>query len=561
MSVRDDVRARLSGPGGLFELVEEDVLGQRLLVYKNRQPSLREVLAGSGLRGETEYIVDRDRRLTYAGLQGSVASVAAALREQYGVEKGDRVAILAANCAEWAIAFWATVSLGGVVAALNGWWTSDEIEYGVSDSDPKLLIGDRKRLARAEGIDLGVPIVEMESAFAELERFAPGAALPDVEIDEDDRAVILYTSGTTGRPKGAVATHRSIIGFVQGANANGLAGAMIEREERGEELPLGAPRPQMVVLATSPMFHLSGLYAQIVLQLAGGGKLVVHPGRFDPESVLQLMQDEGVTQFTAMGGMGPRIAHHPRLLDFDLDRVTSVGFGGAPASPAVQDLMRKAFPNASANVGIGYGSSETISVPATFGGADYKANPESTGRITFGHEVQIRDPDAKVLPRGREGEIFVRSAWNMLEYWRKPEATAETIGPDRWLATGDIGRIEEGDLLYINSRARDMILRNAENVYPVEIEYRLDKHPDVRESAVYGIEHEEWGQEVKAVVVPEAGSTPDAEALGAWVGETLSAYKVPTTWEIRADPLPRNPSGKVLKNVLMGEAENAFVEE
>ena len=561
MSVRGEVLARLSGPGGLFELVEEDVLGQRLPVYKNRQRSLRDVLEASGLRGETEYVVDRDRRVTYAGLQRSVASVAAALRDRYGVRKGDRVAILAANCAEWPIAFWATVSLGGVVAALNGWWTRDEIQFGVSDSDPKLLIGDRKRLARVEGVDLGVPVIEVESDFAELESHAPDAALPDLEIGEDDRAVILYTSGTTGQPKGAVATHRSIIGFVQGANANGLAGAMVESEERGEEFPLGAPRPQMVVLATSPMFHLSGLYAQIVLQLAGGGKLVIHPGRFDPESVLQLMQDEGVTQFTAMGAMGPRIAHHPRLLEFDLSSVTSVGFGGAPASPAVQELMRKAFPNASENVGIGYGSSETISVPATFGGADYKANPEATGRITFGHQVEIRDPDGKVLPRGQEGEIFVRSAWSMLEYWRNPEATAETLAPDRWLATSDIGRIEEGDLLYINSRARDMILRNAENVYPVEIEYRLDRHPDVRESAVYGIEHEEWGQEIKAVVVPEVGAALDPDALRGWVGDTLAAYKVPTAWEIRTEPLPRNPSGKVLKNVLMGEAANAFVEE
>ena len=273
------------------------------------------------------------------------------------------------------------------------------------------------------------------------------------------------------------------------------------------------------------------------------------------------MQDEGVTQFTAMGAMGPRVAHHPRLLEFDLSGVTSVGFGGAPASPAVQELMRKAFPNASENVGIGYGSSETVSVPATFGGADYKAHPEATGRIALGHRVEIRDSDGVVQPPGQEGEIFVQSAWNMLEYWRNPTATAETIGPDRWLATGDIGRIEQGGLLYINSRARDMILRNAENIYPVEIEFRLDKHPDVRESAVYGIDHAEWGQEVKAVVVPEPAASLDTGALGSWVGETLAAFKVPTTWEIRSEPLPRNPSGKVLKNVLMGQAANAFVEE
>ena len=561
MTVREDVIARVTGPGGLFELAEEDVLGERLPVFKNRQRSLREILEMSALHGDKEYLVDGERRLTYGDHVRSVASVAAALRDRYGIGKGDRVAILAANRHEWPVVFWATVSLGGIVVALNGWWTQDEIEYGVSDCDPKLLIGDRKRLARVDGVDLGVPVLEMESDFAALEAHAPDAALPDQPIAEDDRAVILYTSGTTGRPKGAVATHRAIIGFVQGANANGLANAMVEFEERGEEFPLGAPRPQMVVLATSPMFHLSGLYAQIVLQLAGGGKLVVHPGRFDPESVLRLMEKERVTQFTAMGAMGPRIAKHPRLLEFDLECVTGVGFGGAPASPAVQDMMREAFPNARNAVGIGYGSSETISVPATFGGADYLAHPEATGRLTIGHQVEIRDAEGKALPLGQEGEIFVRSAWTMLEYWRKPEATEKTLGPGRWLATGDIGRIEEGGLLYINSRARDMILRNAENIYPVEIEYRLDKHPDVRESAVFGVDHAESGQEVKAVVVPEAGASLDEEALGAWVRETLAGFKVPTLWEVRTEPLPRNPSGKVLKNVLMGAAANAFIEE
>lgn len=561
MTLRDDIRAQVSGPGGLFELVEEEVLGERLPVFKNRQRSLREMLEISALHGDKEYVVDGERRLTYAELPRKVASVAAALRDQYGVQKGDRVAILAANCVEWPIAFWATVSLGGVVAALNGWWTRDEIEFGISHSDPKVVIGDAKRLARLEGHDPGVPLIEIESDFSALEAYSPDAGLPETPLAEDDRAVILFTSGTTGRPKGAVASHRAILGFVQGANATGLANAMVEFAERGEEFPFAAPRPQMVVLATSPMFHLSGLYAQIVLQAAGGGKLVVHRGRFEPDSVLKLMQDERVTLFTAMGAMGPRLAKHPKLLDYDLTSVTNIGFGGAPASPAAQEMMRQAFPNASANVGIGYGSSETVAVPATFGGTDYQAHPEATGRLALGHEIEIRDTEGNVLPLGQEGEIFVRSAWTMLEYWRNPDATAETISPDRWLATGDIGRVEEGGLLYINSRARDMILRNAENIYPIEIEYRLDKHPDVRESAVYGVDHPEWGQAVKAVVVPESGARPSGDALTKWVGETLAAYKVPTEWEIQTEPLPRNPSGKVLKNVLMGAAENAFVEE
>lgn len=558
-AVRARIKEQATGPGGMCELVRENVLGCELPVFKDRKRSLRELLEDTAAREGVEYLVQGQRRITYPEHVRLVASVAAALRETYGVQKGDRVAILAANDTAWPIAFWATVSLGGVVAALNGWWTSDEIQYGISDSDPKVLIGDRKRLARIADAGIDIPTIEIERDFASLETFAPDAALPDVELAEDDPVTILYTSGTTGRPKGAVGTHRGLIGFVDGAKATAILNFMVDMEVDGVTPP--AERPQTVSLAAAPMFHLSGLYASIVLQLVFAGKLVIRGGRFDAAEVLELIEREGITQFTALGSMGHRLAAHPDLLKRDLSRVTQVGFGGAPASPAIQEKMRQAFPNAAQNLGIGYGSSETVAIVASFGGKDYAAHPESTGYLAAGQEVEIRDEEGRVLPTGQQGQIFVRSAWSMLEYWRKPEATAKTIGPDRFLDTGDVGWLDEDGLLYINSRARDMILRNAENVYPVEIEYRLDRHPDVRESAVYGVDHDEWGQEVKAVVVPEEGATLGADQLSAWCAETLAGYKVPTAWEIRTEPLPRNPAGKILKNVLQGEAANVLTEE
>jgi acyl-CoA synthetase (AMP-forming)/AMP-acid ligase II len=257
--------------------------------------------------------------------------------------------------------------------------------------------------------------------------------------------------------------------------------------------------------------------------------------------------------------MGPRIARHPELAKHDLSCVENVGFGGAPVSPAVQELLRRAFPNASSAQGIGYGSSESVSAPTSIRGAEYQQHPTSAGRVIPTHEFEIRDQSGRALSEGVEGEIHIRSPYVMLGYWGNPDATAATLKPGRWLATGDIGRFEKG-LLYINSRARDMILRNAENVYPVEIEYRLEQHPGVREATVFGVDHEEWGQAVKAVVVPEAGAQLDAAALARWCGETLAAYKVPTAWEVRAEPLPRNASGKVLKDVVRG-ARSAFVAE
>jgi acyl-CoA synthetase (AMP-forming)/AMP-acid ligase II len=558
MTAREELRARLTGPGGMFEIVEETVLGERLPVFKNRPRALRELLAQSALHGAKEHLVEGERRITFADHVRQVASLAAALRERYGIGKGDRVAILAENRVEWPLSFWATMSLGGIVAALNGWWTADEIAYGLEDSEPKLLIADRKRLARAGKV--GVPVLEIESEFEALLRSAPDAALPEVPIDEDDPAVILYTSGTTGRPKGALASQRSIIGFVQTTTLSGAETVLAEVMAGKLKPPDPANRPQVVFLATSPMFHLSGLYGNIVMQLALGGKLVIRPGRFDPEALLQLIEQERITGWAALGSMGPRVATHPNLAEYDLSSMENVGFGGAPTTEATQELIRKAFPRAKSNLGIGYGSSESVAVAATIRGSDYDEHPTSTGRLVATMQVEIRDPDGKPLPEGVEGEIHIRSAYTMLGYWRKPEATKETIKPGRWLATGDIGRLENG-LLYINSRARDMILRNAENVYPVEIENRLERHPTVREAAVYGIDHPEWGQEVKAVVVLEPGARPDPAELARFCGETLAAYKVPTRWELRDEPLPRNPSGKILKNVLAGQAANTFVEE
>jgi acyl-CoA synthetase (AMP-forming)/AMP-acid ligase II len=552
----EEIEAQLTGAGGPFEVVTEEVLGEPMSVVAGRVRSLRELVDASRAHGEKEYIVYGERRITYAEHADLVGSVARALSERYGVGPGSRVAILAANSPEWLLTFWATVSLGGVVAALNGWWQADEILYGVSHSDPTLLVGDRKRLARVEGRDLGVPVVEIERDFAELEAHAPGAPLPADPIAEDDPAVILYTSGTTGRPKGAVNTHRGICGFVSVGILNALKQMMLAAAA-GRKLE---PPPPTCSLVTVPLFHLSGLYSGAVMMLATGGKTVWRTGRFDPVDVLRLIEQERVTTWSALGNMAHQVVAHPDVGRYDLSSLRNIGSGGGPTSPEIQERLRKVFPTAGENMGLGYGLSESVTPVAMIGGEELKAHPSSVGRPAPTHEIEIRDEDGRPVSEGVEGEIYVRSPYTMLGYWRDPEATDEVILPGRWLRTGDIGRMEDGRL-YINSRARDMILRAAENIYPVEIEHRLEAHPSVAECAVVGVDHEELGQEVKAFVVPALGAAIDTEELAAWVGETLAPYKVPAHWEVREEPLPRNAPGKVLKNVLVGDAENTFVEE
>ena len=543
----------LTGAGGLFEMTTEEVLGQPAEVFASRMRSLREMVANTANFGDREFLVLEDQRHTFNDFIAQVAAAATALRQR-GIGHGDRVAIFAANCPEWVVSFFAATSIGAIVSAYNGWWTTDEVDYATALSEPALVIADRPRLERSGSGQTGAPRLVIEDDWADFVAAGAGAALDDINVTlaEDDPAVILFTSGTTGRPKGAVGSHRGLIGFVQSTMCSGAVRVFTEARTNPPADDGDSPNApaQAVTLGTSPLFHVSGLYGTTLINMTMGSKIVYRRGRFDPEAVLQLIQDEGVTAFAALGSIGTRLVNHPRFGEFDTTSVVNVGFGGAPASPAVQDLMRRAFPNAAPAVGMGYGSSETVAVVASIGGREYRERPTSCGQVAPGTEVEIRDPDGQLVPVGAEGEIWSRSAYTMLGYWNDPEATAAAIGSGRWLRTGDIGRFDDDGYLYINSRARDMILRNAENIYPIEIEYRLDAHPSVAESAVFGVEHPEMGQEVKAVVVLNDDTAADPDDLAAWCREVLAPYKVPTLWEICPTPLPRNPAGKVVKREL-----------
>jgi acyl-CoA synthetase (AMP-forming)/AMP-acid ligase II len=553
------IEAELLAPGGPFSIVEEDVLGSPCPVFAQRTPSLRQVLEASRAFGDNECLVYEDERISFAEHAQRVASLAAALRERFGVGPGDRVAILAANRPEWVIAWWAAVSLGAIAVGMNGWWVADEILFALEDCEPKVLIGDRRRLERLGGHAVPVPIVEMETDFPALLRHAPGAALPANPIAEDDPASILYTSGTTGRPKGAVHTHRNILALLRMQAWHGLR--LLKIALARQALPTGGPPPPPIcTLLTSPFFHLSGLYTGAVTLLANGVRAVLLPGRFDPVRAMETIQREKITTWGPMGTLAHRVMNHPDVGRYDLSTIRQVGSGGAPLSPDLLRQMREVFPNARASMGLGYGLTECTGMATLNFASELEARPTSVGRALPTLRVEVRDDDGRPVAAGEQGEIWIRGPVVMREYWRRTEATAETVVAGRWLRSGDVGRLD-GGYLYVNSRARDLILRGAENVYPAEVEHRLEAHPDVAEAAVVGVDHPELGQEVKAIVVPRPGARPDPEALRAFVAERLAYYKVPAHWEVRGEPLPRNATGKVLKHVLVGAADNRFVEE
>jgi long-chain acyl-CoA synthetase len=295
-----------------------------------------------------------------------------------------------------------------------------------------------------------------------------------------------------------------------------------------------------------------------VVGLLAGLRLVMVEGRFDPEVGLKLIEDEGVTVWATVPTMVWRLCEHPSRHDYDTSTVRSVAFGGSPSADELQRKVRDTFPNVKSASNV-YGLTESSSGVTINLAADSATRPESVGLPMPVAEIRIAGPDGSVQPPFSPGEVLIKGPQIMPGYWNKPEATAESI-VDGWLHTGDIGHLDDEGFLYITDRAKDMIIRGGENVYCVEIENRLVEHPDVADAAVIGVPHPELGEEVKAVVQLEPGASLTEDDVKAWVGEALAGFKVPTYVDLVSDKLPRNASGKLLKNVLRGEGVVSFEE-
>ncbi len=546
-------------PGSPFETTTATVNGEVYDVFANRAGNLRELLTRSVEHGDRElFIWDDGRRYTFTEHERLVASAAAAMAERYGIEPGDRVALLGANSPEWVIGMWAAISLGAIAVGMNGWWTGDEIVYGLELTEPKLLIADQKRLARLQGTDPGMATVIVEEDFEDrLSGFDMAAPLPDAPIDEDDPAVVLFTSGTTGRPKGAINTHRNIIAFLGITAFSGARSALMAGLA---DRPTDPDAPEPCSLVSSPLFHVSGLHSAAVAMVANGMKSVWTTGRFDPEKIFRLTEQERISRWGGVTTQVWRLLEHPALNDYDHSSVRACGGGGSVWSPELQRAIRERLPDAAPQMQVGYGSTETGALATIATSQMLMDDPTCAGTPLPTVEVEIRDSDGNPVPDGTVGEVCVRGPNVMPGYWNQPEATEAAFFSRHWLRTGDFGHMR-GEMLTIASRVRDMIIRGGENVYPIEIENRLEEHPGIHEAAVIGVDHRTLGQEVKAVVVPQPDTSLDAADIQQFAGEKLAYYKVPAHIEVRTTPLPRNASGKVLKHVLSGTADNTFVEE
>ncbi len=540
--------AAVTAPGAPFEMERITVGGVEVNAFKNAPPSLRFLLGMQ--RGDNIFLVYEDERITFAEAQERIAALAHVLVHTYGVGKGDRVAVGMRNYPEWVLSFAAIVSIGGVSVSLNAWWTEDELDFALEDCGATLLIADIERAdrSRASCARLGIRTLGVRGATGEgvdawddLVPAAMGQPLPDVDVHPDDDATILYTSGTTGRPKGAVSTNRAVLQSLMAFSCRSTIDTM-RKGPPAADAPDALPRSFILIV---PLFHVTGCVPVMLSSFAAGLKLVIMY-KWDPLRALQLIEREQITSFVGVPTQSWDLLECPDFAKYDTSSLASIGGGGAPAPPELVKRVENSF---AGRPNIGYGMTETNAYGPGNSGDDYVSHPTSTGRYVPILEMETRDPEGEALPTGEMGEIWFKGPHLIRGYWNRPDATAETI-VNGWLRSGDLGKIDEDGFVYVLDRAKDMVLRAGENVYCAEVEAAIYEIPAVYEVAVFGVPHERLGEEVAAVVMLRDGASLTVEELQADLRTRIANFKVPTQITFVDQQLPRNASGKILKREL-----------
>jgi len=554
----------LTAPGTPFEMETLRIGDRTVRAYKHGFPHLRAVFEHGLGWGSREYLVFESERLTFDAHGRAVAALARVLHSNYGVRKGDRIAIAMRNFPEWSIAFWAGSVLGAVVTPLNAWGTASDLQYGISDSGSTAVFLDGERLERLlpmraifstaqffstrsrDAREFGViPLMEVIGAADAYDTLAD-PTLPDVAIAPDDDATIFYTSGTTGRPKGALGTQRNIVTNIMNIDF-GNAFTLLRK---GAALPPNdAPAPQKTGLLPAPFFHVTGCHSNLVPAMAKGRKIVLMH-KWNAERALELIEREGINTTSGVPSMAWQLLESPQFSKHDLSSIEGVSYGGAAASPELTLRVVQSFPRVLPRQA--YGATETSSVSTAISGEDFQRRPASVGTASPVCDVRIMRADGAEANIGESGEIWIAGPNVVKGYWNRPSETAVTFCGG-WYRTGDIGRLDEEGFVYVLDRLKDMLIRGGENIYCVEIESVLYTHPAILEAAVVGIPHRVLGEEVGAVVQLKPGRATTESELRTHVAASLALHKVPVAFDIRESELPKNASGKVLKRIVRDE--------
>ena len=557
-----EAQAALTAPGALFEMESLHIGGRAVRAWRHGPKVLPDLVQAARAFGDRTFIVHEDERVSFEAFARAASHLARRLVED-GVAQGDRVAVVMRNLPEWPVAFYGAVLAGAVIVPLNAWGSADELAFGLADSGAVAAILDQERLSRLEPRvgDLtqlrslyvcrrgsapgGAPATDLEAVIG------PPAAWADLPADPpprstpapDDLATIFYTSGTTGSPKGAPASHRAATTAVL-STLYSQARAYVRR---GEPVPSPDPQAaQKAYIVSIPFFHVTGCFALLDVALAAGMKLVLMR-RFDPEAVMALVAREGVTAIGGVPTIAWQVLEHPARAGYDLSSLEAVTYGGAPAAPELVRRITSTWPRALPSTG--WGMTETSATFTHHVGEDYMARPDSCGLASPVNELRIVDPHGRALAPGEVGEMWVRGPGVIAGYWHRPAESASAF-EDGWLKTGDLARVDDEGFCYIVDRLKDVVIRGGENIYSVEVEDALYAHPDVMDAAVLALPHPTLGEEPGAVVTLKPGAAVGEAELQGHVRARLAAYKTPVRVLIQAEALPRNANGKIVKATL-----------
>jgi long-chain acyl-CoA synthetase len=551
----DDAVVALTAPGQTFALDTVEIQGATYRNFASMPANLAQYFLVMQQHAAKEFAVYLDERYTFGeGYQHS-AEFATALQQRFGVKKGDRVAILSRNNPQWLMAFIGSVAMGAVAVPMNAWWTTEELDYGFEDSGAKVVVADRARAERLAPIaeKYGLQIITIDDCsglevehtpFADLLRDYAGSAMPEVDVALDDQATIMYTSGSTGHPKGALSSHRGILSALFSWMLMGMATKASEGDSSGKEkFPPSA-------LITIPLFHCTASHSAFMLSLVVGRKMVIMH-KWDAQEALRLIELERITWFNGVPTMSAELQAAAETTERDISSLTEIMAGGAARPPDQVSKLTDTFKKSSA--GIGYGLTETNALGAVNAGAFYVANPNSTGRVVPAvTEFSIQTEDGSELPLGERGELCIKSPANVLGYWNKPEATAEAF-VDGWFHTGDVAYIDADGFVYIVDRIKDIIIRGGENISCLEVEAAIYAHPDIHEATVFGLPDERLGEIVGAAVVLREGAEMTTDDLCEYLATNLASFKIPVHTWFRAEQLPRIASGKIFKRQIKAD--------
>lgn len=551
---RASVLKELTAAEQPYELVPGSVFDRPCLRFKNAPPTLRDLFSQS--RSEVEFIIYEDQRLTFDEAYIEASKIAMILVNDYGVKPGDRVAISMRNYPEWILAFMAATSIGGIAVAMNALWQPEEMAYGLTDSGAKVLFADEERLARFAQIASPPKVqlisvrtsaypnaVDLANLVAKLENSGQTIAMPEQYAKPEDDATLLYTSGSTGHPKGVASCHVNIISALMSWELDQTTAIGLMEE------PPEAPAHPPATLMAVPLFHATGSHAVYLASYRHQRKLVCMY-KWDPAIAAQMIEEEKITIFIAPAAMTGDLVLEAQRSQRDLSSLASVGGGGAPRAPEQVRNIEKSFTKALP--GTGWGMTETNAIGTSIGGIDYLERPDSSGRCSGVMELKVIDEAGNALDANNRGELLIRGTGVFRGYWNRPDANAETFLPGGWMRTGDVAYLDDEGYLFIVDRIKDLVIRGGENIGCGEVEAALLEHPLIHEASVYAVPDERLGEEVGTTIYTE--TRIDTDELNSFLLERLARFKVPAHTLQQHEPLPRTASGKILKRELREEA-------